>query len=102
MNSLLETAYNINRRSFFGKPSTGIGTAALASLLGNELQSAEKPSAKPTGGLTGFPNFAPKAKRVIYLFQSGAPSQMDLYDYKPKLAQKRKTELPDSIRRGQR
>ncbi len=49
-----------------------------------------------------FRNFAPRAKRVIYLFQSGGPSQMDLFDYKPELAELRATELPDSIRMGQR
>ncbi|HKD04806.1 MAG TPA: DUF1501 domain-containing protein [Bryobacteraceae bacterium] len=53
-------------------------------------------------GLTGLPHFAPKAKRVIYLFQSGGPSQMDLFDYKPQLKPLAKTELPDSIRQGQR
>jgi hypothetical protein len=56
----------------------------------------------PAGAATEFPNFVPRAKRVIYLFQSGAPSQMDLFDYKPKLDDRRATELPDSIRMGQR
>ena len=50
------------------------------------------------GGLPGLPHFAPKAKRVIYLFQSGAPSQLDLFDYKPQLAKTHGTDLPDSIR----
>ncbi|HEU0121914.1 MAG TPA: DUF1501 domain-containing protein, partial [Bryobacteraceae bacterium] len=67
------------------------GTAALGSLLHAE--------ARPGGGL---PHFAPKAKRVIYLFQSGGPSQMELFDYKPRLVDKYKTELPESIRNGQR
>ena len=53
-------------------------------------------------GLPGFPNFPAKAKRVIYLFQSGAPSQMDMFDYKPKLVDLRGTDLPDSVRNGQR
>jgi hypothetical protein len=70
------------------------GIAALASLL--------QPEAKATGGLPGFPNFPPKAKRVIYLFQSGAPSQMELFDYKPGLVDIQGTELPESIRQGQR
>jgi hypothetical protein len=56
----------------------------------------------PHGGLAGLPHFAPRAKRVIYLFQSGAPSQMDLFDYKPRLRDLGGTELPDSIRQGQR
>ena len=54
------------------------------------------------GGLPGLPHFAPTAKRVIYLFQSGAPSQMDLFDYKPRLTDLAKTELPESVRMGQR
>jgi hypothetical protein len=85
------------RRLFFGRMATGIGTAALASLFAEQARAAGE-----SGGLTGLPHFAPKAKRVIYLFQSGAPSQMDLFDYKPALARLRATELPDSIRRGQR
>src|SRR5438477_7456676 len=87
------------RRHFFGR--LGIGTAALATLLDRETRAAGA-KAPATGGLPGFPNFTAKAKRVIYLFQSGAPSQMDLFDFKPKLAELRGTELPDSIRRGQR
>ncbi len=85
------------RRQFFGHGAAGIGVAALATLLGQESQAA--PSA---GGLSGLPHFGPRAKKVIYLFQSGAPSQMDLFDYKPGLANRRATELPDSIRQGQR
>ena len=79
----------LTRRHFFGRTSTGIGVAALSSLL------AERSAA---AGL----HHAPKAKRVIYLFQSGAPSQMDLFDYKPQLKDLRGSELPDSIRQGQR
>ncbi len=61
------------------------------------------PLTPPTGGLPGFPNFPPKAKRVIFLHQSGAPSQIDLFDYKPKLDENCEgTDLPDSIRKGQR
>ena len=98
MNQLLENLLLVNRRFFFGRAAAGIGTAALASLLAGDADAASK----RIGGLPGFPNFAPKAKRVIYLFQSGAPSQMDLYDYKPNLKDLRATELPDSIRKGQR
>jgi hypothetical protein len=82
------------RRHFFSRASSGIGVAALASLLPSEMQAA--------GGLPGLPHFKPTAKRVIYLHQSGAPSQMDLFDYKPKLAKLQGTELPDSVRKGQR
>src|SRR5262245_36755942 len=85
----------ITRRHFFGWSSTGIGIAALGSLLSEEGQAA-------SGGLPGLPHFPPKAKRVIYLFQHGAPSQLDLFDYKPNLAKLRGSELPDSVRQGQR
>ena len=87
----------LTRRHFFGLGSTGIGVAALAGLLSRDLRAAGDASALP-----GLPHFPPRAKRVIYLFQSGAPSQMDLFDYKPKLAEYRGAELPDSIRMGQR
>src|SRR5262245_28081049 len=100
MNSL-DPLLATNRRHFFGRSALGLGTAALASLLGQEL--AAEPNAPAAGAeLAGLPHFAPKAKRVIYLFQSGAPSQMDLFDPKPGLAEKRGTELPDSVRQGQR
>ena len=84
----------ITRRHFFGRASTGVGVAALASLLDRE--------AKASGGITGFPNLPAKAKRVIYLFQHGAPSQLDLFDYKPNLEKIRGTNLPESVRMGQR
>ncbi|MEM8954434.1 MAG: DUF1501 domain-containing protein [Verrucomicrobiota bacterium] len=99
MSIIEEQALAMNRRHFFGKAATGIGTAALASLLGrNGVEGA----AAGAGGLGSFPNFAPKAKRVIYLFQSGAPSQMDLFDYKPALAERFDEDLPESVRQGQR
>jgi hypothetical protein len=88
----------MTRRYFFGKTSAGLGIAALASLLQPDLSGAET----SVGGLPGAPHFAPRAKRVIYLFQSGGPSQMDLFDYKQKLKDLEKTELPDSVRMGQR
>ena len=80
---------HMTRRALFGKAATGVGVAALANLLDAE-------------GLPGMPHFAPKAKRVIYLFQSGGPSQMDLFDYKPQLNDFAGKELPESIRNGQR
>jgi len=88
----------MTRRHFFSLTSSGLGIAALASLLAEDLSAASASG----GGLPGLPHFAPKAKRVIYLFQSGAPSQMDLFDYKPRLERLRATELPDSVRMGQR
>ena len=87
-------ALALTRRQLFGRTATGIGVAALASLLEPKLFAA--------AGLPGLPHFAPKAKRVIFLHQSGAPSQMDLFDYKPGLAKLRATELPASVRMGQR
>jgi hypothetical protein len=91
----------LTRRTFLQRSASGIGLAALGALLGNSGQTA---AAAPTAsvGLPGFPNFAPKARRIIYLFQSGAPSQMDLFDPKPQLEQRRGEDLPDSIRNGQR
>ena len=85
----------LTRRTFLQRTASGIGLAALGGLLNPRLLAR-------TGGLPEFPNFAPKAKRVIYLFQSGAPSQMDLFDPKPELAKKRGEDLPASIRQGQR
>jgi hypothetical protein len=85
---------SVTRRQFFSQSSKGIGLAALAALLSED--------AKASGGLPGLPHFPPKAKRVIYLFQHGAPSQLDLFDFKPNLAKLRGTELPDSVRKGQR
>ena len=97
----------LTRRQLFGRASTGVGVAALGSLLGSDLRANPKgPNDRPidprTGGLADLPHFAPKAKRIIYLFQSGAPSQMDLFDYKPTLRKFHGQELPDSIRQGQR
>lgn len=89
-----ERMLQLTRRHFFGKTSTGLGVAALASLLNAEGTGNES--------LPGIPHHLPKAKRVIYLFMSGGPSQMELFDYKPGLAKLRKTDLPDSIRMGQR
>ena len=99
MNPCFEHELVVTRRRFFGRAATGIGAAALASLLQRDGYAA--PHAQ-TGGLAGLPHFAPRAKRVIFLFQSGAPSQIDLFDYKPQLRKFHKQELPDSIRRGQR
>src|SRR6266850_5185570 len=100
MTPLIEQHLLLTRRQFFGRSATGIGVAALASLLGDDLLAATKPTA--TGGLPGLPHFAPKAKRVIYLMQGGAPSHVDLFDYKPGLAKRRGEELPPSVQMGQR
>ncbi len=102
MNPLLERQRLLTRRYFFGRSATGLGAMGLASLLNPQLFAEPVQGRIRAGGLPGFPNFEPKAKRVIYLFQSGAPSQMDLFDYKPKLNGLRASELPDSVRQGQR
>ena len=94
MDPQLENGLLTNRRQFFGRSATGIGTLALSSLLNK--------NAAAVGGQSAFPGFAPKAKRVIYMFQSGAPSQMDLLDYKPSLKKLHGQQLPSSIRQGQR
>jgi hypothetical protein len=91
----------MTRRHFFGRTAGGIGGAALASLLNPALFAASVPDRR-TGGLAGFPNFPPTAKNVIFLFQSGGPSQMDLFDYKPTLKKYQGQDLPDSVRMGQR
>ncbi len=91
-----------NRRTFL-KRTGGVGLAALMGILSSDgLAALQGPQQPRFGGLDGVPHFAPKAKRVIYLFQSGAPSQMELYDPKPELEKQRGAELPASIRMGQR
>src|SRR5882724_10032752 len=105
MHPFEDYALSLTRRHFFGKSACAVGTAALASLLGTGIQGKDEKSAgkaSRVGGLPGIPHFAPKAKRVIYLFQSGGPSQIELFDPKPMLKEKHGIELPDSIRMGQR
>src|SRR5512138_3792352 len=85
-----EMELGLTRRQFFGVGAKGIGIAALASLLQPELLAAivaddETARDEKTGGLAGLPHFAPKAKRVIFLHQSGGPSQIETFDYKPPL-----------------
>src|SRR5438067_995254 len=86
------------RRQLFARSAAGIGAAALASLL-NENLFAEPSAAR---GALGSPHFAPKARRVIYLHMAGGPSHIDLLDYKPKLRDYHGQELPASVRMGQR
>ena len=89
------------RRHFFARGAQAVGLAALASLI-NTPGSARAEQAANGPGLAGFPNLPGRAKRIIYLFQSGAPSQLDLFDHKPGLANLRGSDLPDSVRQGQR
>ena len=96
MNPQLERGLLATRRQFFGRTAAGIGPAALSFLLRGEGYGAT------AGGLADLPHFAPRAKRVIYMFQSGAPSQIDLFDHKPLLRKYHGQDLPDSVRKGQR
>ena len=97
-----ENQLNINRRHFFSKLSVGIGSLALGSLLIPDLFKRMGNDNSLDSGLQGYPHFAPKAKRIIYLFQAGAPSQLESYDYKPLLWKRMGEDLPASIRMGQR
>src|SRR5712671_3916132 len=92
----------MTRRQFFGRSARGLGAVALASLLNEKLVADGGTGLRGTQGALPQLHFAPKAKRVIYLFQSGAPSHIDLFDPKPKLTQKTGEELPPSVRMGQR
>src|SRR5271170_3333355 len=94
------------RRSFFKSTGLAAGRIALASLMFPDMfrsaQAAATKAARVHPALPGLPHFAPKARNLIYLFMNGAPSQIDLWDHKPKLGDLYDTDLPDSIRNGQR
>ena len=89
-----EAVWEMSRRQILNRFAMGLGGIALADLI--------NPTPVQAQGVLGQPHFRPKAKRVIWLFQSGAPSQVDLFDHKPLLKEKQGTELPDEVRRGQR
>src|SRR6187455_2785058 len=97
---ILEHRLGMNRRKFLSNLSIGLGSVALGSLLIPDLFSGVGET--ESNPILGLPHFAPKAKRVIYLFQNGAPSQLELFDYKPLLNKMMGQELPESIRMGQR
>jgi hypothetical protein len=107
---MIEQAKLANRRQFFGNAATGIGGMALASLLNptlfdSTIQAQERgvPAIQPgAAGILQQQHFPAKAKRIIYLFMSGAPSQLDMFDYKPGLVDMFDKDLPDSVRNGQR
>ena len=94
-------ASTVNRRTFLSRTAMGLGTAALGAMM-NPARAWARSSGDGSGGVLASPHFAPKAKRVIYLFQSGGPSQLETFDYKPKLEEMNGEELPDSVRQGQR
>ncbi|HTU25914.1 MAG TPA: DUF1501 domain-containing protein [Pirellulales bacterium] len=102
---------HLTRREFLGSTSLGIGGAALAGLLARDglaadastgASAAGSPAASPIGGLPGLPHFAPKAKHVIYLFQNGAPTHVDSFDWKPKLAEMHGQKVPEEYIGGRR
>lgn len=97
---ILEHGFNLNRRRFLSRAGVGLGSVALGSLLMPGLFSSREGGTDDL--MAGLPHFAPKAKRVIYLFQNGAPSQLESFDYKPKLREMMGQELPPSIRGDQR
>lgn len=90
----------MTRRHFLSRAGTGIGAAALGSLLPGCMNPLDQ--AAGANPRTLLPHYAPKAKRIIYLFQSGGPAQMELFDYKPLLREREGEELPASVRMGQR
>lgn len=94
----LSDAGFLNRRAFLNRSAMGLGGMALAEMLGARAGAAPAVD----HGVLGGPHFPPKAKRIIYLFMSGGPSQLDLFDYKPLLNQRQGEQLPDSVRGGQR
>jgi hypothetical protein len=94
----LESRFHVTRRHFLGKMGLGLGSVALGSLLIPDLFGSKEEESS----LVGLPHFAPKAKRIIYLFQNGAPSQLETFDYKPLLTKMAGQELPASVRMGQR
>ncbi|MEB2775525.1 DUF1501 domain-containing protein [Algoriphagus sp. D3-2-R+10] len=97
---ILEEGLNHNRRKFLSRLSLGVGSLALGSLLVPDLFSGKSEAEEAM--MHALPHFAPKAKRVIYLFQNGAPSQLESFDYKPLLNKRMGEELPESIRGTQR
>src|SRR6185295_17090780 len=103
MNPAHEHLHLLSRRHFFKSTGLAAGRIALGGLMFPELlKAATKNTVRAHPTLPGLPHFAPKAKRLIYLFMNGGPSQMDLLDYKPGLDKIYDTDLPDSIRQGQR
>ena len=103
---LEEYLRNLTRRRFFGTMASTMGAGLASSALGSLLDSGATAAITTTEGarevLNNLPHYAPKAKRVIYMHMEGAPSQLDLYDYKPQLHERFDEDLPDSIRNGQR
>lgn len=103
MNSRLEQLQNLTRRHFLGKTAHGIGALALASLMKGQSMGADLPTPSPSDPLAPrMPQFAGKAKRVIYLHLTGSPPHLDLYDYKPELVKRNGQDCPDAFLKGKR
>ena len=102
MNPFEERNANFTRRQFFGKAAAGIGGAALASILYKTGFASPQKILDAPPGLPDLTHFAPKAKRIIYLFQNGAPTHVDLFDYKPKLREWAGKQIPDEVVGGKR
>ncbi|MHC4994761.1 MAG: DUF1501 domain-containing protein [Planctomycetota bacterium] len=105
MNPLQQHDANLTRRALFGKAALGLGVPALASLLNPgaaRASSGQGDAHRGLPGLPGLPHFAPKAKRVIYMLQNGAPSHVDLFDYKPTLTKMHGRQIPDEVVGGKR
>jgi hypothetical protein len=102
MDPVLEHRLAINRREFFSRGVCTIGTAALASLLSGDGFASPPDGPPAAGGLPGLPHFAPRAKRVIYLFQNGGPTHVELFDYKPRLKEMHGQPVPESYFAGKR
>lgn len=100
MHPLADHLQSLTRRHFFGRTAVGLGGAALASILPRKLLAG--PDVSQVGGLPGLPHHKPTAKRAIYLFMNEGPSQMDMWDYKPKMNDYFDKNLPESVRAGQR
>lgn len=94
--------FRMNRRDFFGRFALGLGGAALSGLFARDGFATVPSAARPFAGVLDAPHFAPKARRIIYLFMAGGPSQLDLFDHKPLLVTRNGEDLPDSVRMGQR
>ncbi len=99
MHPLEELQQTLTRRELFGRAATGLGLAALSQLLSRDGYASESTR---VGGLPALPHFAPKAKHVIYLFQNGAPTHVDLFDYKPRLQELHGQAVPDEYVAGKR
>src|SRR5437867_3868922 len=102
MNPFLEYHLHQTRRQFFGSSGVRLGGLALGMLAGKSAATAQPAAQRMHLPLPGLPHFPPKAKALIYLHMNGAPSQLDLWDYKPGLQRYFDQTLPESVRRGQR